>query len=410
MKPVRLTIFFGSPKVRKDLFLDAHFQRTQQRIQETKASTILAIQDSTYLNYTKHPAKIGMGRIGQTGKTTQFGLIHHSTLCITETNECLGLIDLRSVHADMYDTSIHHDRRPVSEKMSYRWIQALQAQKERVGDKRVVTVADREGDFFEFLNAHKELEQDFVIRLQHNRSLRDERSQPGQTIRDKLEQAPVLGSLDITIQNVDTRSLEQKRLEYKAIPVTIPVPRDAQQLRPKDDLLEPLSLNVVHVRGQDHEWMLLTSLPTTTTEEIQRIIEIYQARWHIEDYHKVLKTGYHIDEIYLHTSQEAIENLLTMASIAACRLYWLIFTGRSDPLLKADRLFETFEWKAIYVYLKESPPEEAPPLADVILKIARLGGYKEGKKTSPPGIKTMWLAFQIFFPIARMYHQMSTKT
>lgn len=50
-------------------------------------------------------------------------------------------------------------------------------------------------------------------------------------------------------------------------------------------------------------------------------------------------------------------------------------------------------------------------LAEVIKKIARLGGYKPNKKSRSPDIKTMWLGFQAFSIAAEMYHGiLSTKT
>ena len=99
-----------------------------------------------------------------------------------------------------------------------------------------------------------------------------------------------------------------------------------------------------------------------------------------------------------------------MASISACRLYWLIYVGCSEINIKADQLFEEFEWKAMYVFFKEKIPDECPLLSEVVLRIARLGGYKPTKKASPPGIKTLWIGYQQFTIAAQMYRNMSSKT
>ena len=53
---------------------------------------------------------------------------------------------------------------------------------------------------------------------------------------------------------------------------------------------------------------------------------------------------------------------------------------------------------------------QVPTIRDVILLIARLGGYKHTKKSAPPGIKTMWEALKIFYPITEIYLNLSTKT
>jgi hypothetical protein len=52
---------------------------------------VLAVQDTTYLNYTHHPKKQGIGPIG-TKEQNLLGLLIHSTLAMTEKGLPLGLI------------------------------------------------------------------------------------------------------------------------------------------------------------------------------------------------------------------------------------------------------------------------------------------------------------------------------
>ncbi len=63
----------------------------------------------------------------------------------------------------------------------------------------------------------------------------------------------------------------------------------------------------------------------------------------------------------------------------------------------------------MYVYFNEKIPDECPTIAEVMLKIARLGGYKPTKKSSQPGIKTIWIGYQQFTVAAQMYRNMSIK-
>ena len=62
--------------------LEPHYLNTIERIRASKAEYVLAIQDTTVLNYTSHLAKTEIGRIGLTGKTHQYGLFQHNTLCV----------------------------------------------------------------------------------------------------------------------------------------------------------------------------------------------------------------------------------------------------------------------------------------------------------------------------------------
>ena len=78
----------------KDRLIEPHYEQSVYRIKSSQSKYILAIQDQMRLNYTHHLAKHDLGRIGKTGKTTQYGLIQHSVLCVDDRNEPLGLIDL----------------------------------------------------------------------------------------------------------------------------------------------------------------------------------------------------------------------------------------------------------------------------------------------------------------------------
>lgn len=268
----------------------------------------------------------------------------------------------------------------------------------------------REGDFFEFIHEFIDHGEEFVIRSSHNRYSGERQRERKEKIWDILEKSPDRGSYRTIIQDVSSRQVEEVEFRFKACQVTIPVPNKSKEEK-QQGTYKPITVNLVKAYNEEHSWILLTSLPIEIAENLEEIIKIYRSRWHIEDYHKILKTAYQVEEIYLHSSREAIENLLALDSLSACRLYWLIFLGRVEPNLKADKIFDEFEWKSLYVYFREKIPDEPPPLQEVIFKIARLGGYKPGRNAAPPGIKTMWIGFQKFQVAAEMYKQtLSTKT
>jgi Transposase Tn5 dimerisation domain len=411
-KQDKLTIFFSNPKILSEQLIRPHYKQTVQRIQDSDAEYILAIQDQMRLNFTKHKAKSDLGSIGKSGKTIQYGLIQHSILSVTDQNEPLGLLDVSYFDYDDIDTSTSRSKRAIEDKANKFWIDALKKMRERLGDtqKKIITVADREGDFYEFLHRLITENEEFVIRSQHNRILGELYQKKGEKLRETLDRSAILGSMKVEIQDVNSREIKEITLSLKATQVTLPIPKKMPEDSIKEHDYTPITLNVVQAYNDEHEWILLTQLRIDTLDQIKKIVIIYKARWHIEDYHKVLKTGYQVDEIYLHTSKEAIKKLLILSSISACRLYWLIYIGRTEVSIKADQLFEEFEWKAIYVYFNEAIPNECPTVSEVMLKIARLGGYKDNKWTNPPGIKTIWIGYQQFTVAAQMYRNMSRKT
>jgi Transposase Tn5 dimerisation domain/Transposase DNA-binding len=394
--------FFSNPKVSSDALLKAHYEKTIERVQAAKAEYILVIQDGMVLNYTSHKAKTEIGRIGRNGNKDQYGVIQHSSLVVTDQNEPLGLIDIQFFDNDDFDVEILRDKRCVEEKKSICWVNALRHTKEKlqgITQVPIITVCDRESDFFELFQEFKDPEDLFVIRAQHNRKM----GKGEEKLFEQLKAENDCGAVTVTIQDVNSREIKEMELKIKRLKeVEIPIPK---KVKCRQKMGAPtIRINIVMLYNAEHCWILLTNLPVESTQDCKKIGEIYKARWHIEDYHKILKTGYQVDELYLHSSQQAIETALTMASISACRLYWLIYMGRVEKNLKADELFAEYEWKAVYVYFQEKIPQDPPPLNEVILRIAKLGGYKAKKNSSPPGVKTLWIGFQHFCVAANMYH------
>lgn len=412
------TIFFSNPKISSEALLCPHMERTVARINNTDSEYILSISDTTTLNFTSHKAKTEIGRIGRCGKTELYGLFQHSVMCVSAKNECLGLIDIQYFHNDDFDTEADRHERPIEEKKTICWINGIRAQREALkgNTKKIIHITDREGDFFEFLHEFYQHNESFIIRAQHNRHTGEKKKhirhyKPEEKLFALLEQKPAVGFITTTINDVKTHQKKTIQLTVKRLQKIKLPPPDCGKNGIKTKDYNEITVNVVQVYNQDYCWILYTDLPVETLQNCEFIINCYKERWHIEDYHKVLKTAYQIDEIYLHSSREAIENVLTMIAISACRLYWMIYTGRAEEGILASALFEEHEWQTAYIYFQETPPIQPPPLNEVIIRIARFGGYKPNKKAGPPGIKTMWIGFQLFNAAAKMYeHILSRKT
>jgi hypothetical protein len=74
-------------------------------------------------------------------------------------------------------------------------------------------------------------------------------------------------------------------------------------------------------RGEEPlEWILVTSVPTTTLEHAWERVEWYRHRWLVEDYHQCLKSGCRIEERQLQTV-DGLMRLLGLLSPLAVRRY-----------------------------------------------------------------------------------------
>ena len=62
------------------------------------------------------------------------------------------------------------------------------------------------------------------------------------------------------------------------------------------------------------EWVLLTSVPTTTLEHAWERVDWYKHRWLVEDYHHCLKSGCRIEQRQLQTVDGLIRRLWSVVA------------------------------------------------------------------------------------------------
>lgn len=117
--------FFANKKVTPERILAPHRQRTVSRM--SQHPLVLAVQGTTFFNYTHHPHTEELGEIGNK-KQKQQGFGMHSTLAITPTGMPLGLLTqtffTRPIAEPSHQPNDLH-KLPIEDKESYRWIQAF---------------------------------------------------------------------------------------------------------------------------------------------------------------------------------------------------------------------------------------------------------------------------------------------
>src|SRR5208337_292161 len=256
---------------------------------------------------------------------------------------------------------------------------------QKVPGTKCVLTADSESDIYEVFaeprGADNPLE--WVIRACQDRAVKSGADDTAGQLRAGVSAGEVLFTREITVRARHAKvSCDQRkrRTGRAARQATMEVRAARVELRPpwrRDRKLPAVFVNVVHVReiappeGEEPvEWILVTTLPIDTIEDVIAIIRYYTVRWMIEIFFRVLKSGWRV--------------------LMICRL------GRSCPDLDCEAIFEPSEWKAVYVAVHQRPaPEQPPPLGEMIRLIAQLGGYVNtpGRK-DPPGPQTLWLGMQ----------------
>jgi hypothetical protein len=278
-------------------------------------------------------------------------------------------------------------------------------------DKDIIMLCDREADFFELLDDLYSSSCQYVIRCKWDRPTGISARAKKNKFSSLLKGSPTLGEISLATIDPNTHEETQKLFYLKTLENIMlpPVHRGAGH---RQNSLAPIKLNVVEAFNQENKWLLLTNLPVKTLKDAIFVVESYKRRWHIESLHKVLKTAYKAEQVYLHSSRNAIQNLLTIINIAACQTYWLIHQARkNEEVIKASCCFSTQEIDALNIYLFKKLPDTHQNLAEIYYQIAVLGGYKNKNNKHPPGILTIYRGIKKLNSITEMYNALlSTKT
>lgn len=387
--------FFDNPAVEPDKILAPHVQATKQRMQAQPV--VLVLQDTTEFDFTAHPPQDA----GCLDKPYRFGFYDHTWLAITPAQVCLGVVGGEQFDrtAESLGKSRTRINLPIEHKESFRWLtgyrQAVQLATE-CPDTQIISVADCEADIYDiFVEAHTTPSPaKFIIRAKVNRSTPEKDPQAGpaayRKVKHDVQAASVRMQQKLALQATPKRKARQATLEIRALELTVKPPHARSHL-------PQVQYNVVLAEevggpgdGTDVSWLLITTLPIDTCEQIQQVLEYYAARWAIEVYFRTLKTGCRIEQIQLETVRR-VQNCLAFYKIIAWRILYLTSLNRACPDLPCDVVFAAQEWESAWQIVKQEPPPNAPPsLREMLVLVAILGGYNNRAKDPPPGPQVIW--------------------
>ena len=404
--------FFDNDKVTAERILSPHKRRTLERM--SKHALVLAVQDTSFLNYTHHPKTQGTGPIG-TNKQKQSGFVMHSTLALTSAGLPLGLLT-ESIWPRPVDqpskTSSECSQQPIEKKESYKWVQAFQATIDLpLAETKTITICDREADIYEMFALAKEKEAQLLVRASFDRALMDK---PAQKLWAKAQNPPCAGQLNVSVPQSTTQPKREAILSVRYTTVTLKPP-----WRPNKKKLSAVTLNAVFIREETPpdnvdepiEWLLLTNCPVACFADAVQIVKWYRCRWQIEVFHKILKSGCVIEECRLETA-ERLYPFIALKSIIAWRLHWLTYVSRHEPDAVCTAILAEHEWQALYIRIHRTStlPTELPTVHEVVRWIGQLGGFLGRKNDGEPGITVMWRGWQRLQDIATTWYLFKERT
>lgn len=380
--------FWDSERVEPAQIRDSHIQSTLERVRSQRR--ILAVQDTTELDYAHHPATTE--DLGPLDNAYQNGFKVHSTLAVSTAGVPLGLLHQQVWVRDPDAVQrLHRRKRDLTDKESQRWLTAWGESQARLAPEvGVVTVADSEADIYDLFTTPRRSGADLLIRGTHNRRVATRAHYLWDTVRAQ----PLRGHETLELRGRDGAPGRTARLRVRTATVTIAPPHHHR----KRAQCLPVTLNVLLLeeiypprRGERITWLLLTTLPLVTWDDVQTAIRYYAYRWLIERYHFVYKSGCRLEALQLETGRR-LQRALATYSLVAWRLLWLTYQARQAPEASCEIALEPSEWQALSAkYLRTTHVPNTPPtLREAVHWIARLGGFLARQGDQEPGVQTLW--------------------
>jgi hypothetical protein len=412
--------FFGNPKVTPAALMAPHRAATLERMDQCEV--VLLVQDTTEVDVTR-PSQQVQGA-GPLSSESRRGSFFHPLMAFSD-ELALGIVWSKSWKREAIQTNRSPEEKrketrakPIEEKESMRWVEGVRAAREVAREcpkVQCIAVSDSESDIYEVLAEPRgnELGKDLelIVRAAGDRNVTD----PGGTLLSRLRSTSCLFrmSLDVSRRKAKTnaknlpprkrsRDARTALVEVRATSVTIRSPRNTAQ-RPSLQYNAVLVEEVSPPEGEvPIQWLLITSLPIDTLDQVREVLDHYCNRWPIEIYFRTLKSGCRVEQRYFETMPR-LENCLAIYSVIAWKILYLCGLGEQCPELPCDVVFNESEWKAVCTVAKQLPPPGQPPTINEIIRlIASLGGYVMRSKTRP-GTQTLWIGLQRAFDLARCW-------
>ena len=295
--------FFDNNKISLEKILQPHIEATWERI--SQAEVALLVQDTTDLDLTRPKQQVkGAGPLE--GETRR-GVLFHPLLAFDRHGVPLGVAWQKHWTRSKIKktrTKLEKDREnrktPIEYKESFRWIEGMRAAREvaeACPTTTCICIADSDADVYELYCESRSTSQGevhFLVRGCHNRSITGTHSK----WLDAARVAPRLFECSVNVSPrtakvvIETRKRQVSRearvaeIEVRAATVTV---------RPgfrKGLKLPEVTLNIVLAEERDPpcgvtpiQWLLATTLPIDSVEQVQKIISYYSVRWQIETNH-----------------------------------------------------------------------------------------------------------------------------
>ncbi len=376
-----------------------HWERTRQRT----AGHYLVIGVTTELDFGKDRDVPGLGPTGN-GSGSGF-FLHNALMVDAESEEIVGLAG----------QTIHYRPKKKKRKSKRKENSAEKLKRDRESDVwgividqvgpppenvQWIHVLDRGGDNFEVYCHLLEQRSDWVVRAGRlNRYVFAGPDEKRMKLSKYFSELQPVGTYELRLRARPQQPARSAKLEVRVGSIKMPVPVHkspwVRQLNP-----QPIAMNVVYVVEVDAPadvtpicWVLLTSLPAKTFAHAWTVIEHYERRWLIEEYHKALKSGCRVTGRQLKTSGR-LEPMVALMSVVAVHLLRLKSLARTSPETPAQRVVPRVWLEMLKLARKGLHNVHDLTVRQFYREVAKLGGFLGRTGDGEPGWITTWRGWE----------------
>jgi hypothetical protein len=382
---IALYRLLDEPDVTFEALMQPHWQQTREQIEARPV--VLLVQDTTEVDLSRHPKTSGLGPIGN---GSGHGLLLQTVLAVLpESREVLGCaMQEPFVRIPIPVGETRSKRRQRAERETDVWMRLVTGLGSFPAETMAVHVGDRGADMFPFFQACRATQTHFLVRVFENRRIEPE-SPPQRYLIDEMRSWSPQASQPFDVPASHGRTARSTVVQLALGTVTILPPRFEKRCSK-----EPLPLWAIRVweeqtpAGEEPlEWLLVTSVSTSTLEQAWERVAWYECRWVVEDYHQCLKTGCRLEERQVQ-SADRLRRLLGFLSPLAVRLLQLRDLSRREPERPAH---EVLDADLLAVVAAQAGLAPMSMTTQTFWKaVAQMGGYLARQSDGPPGWKTLW--------------------
>lgn len=396
--------FLRNEKVEHDKILTPHFEQTTQRCIEAK--NVLIISDTSIFCFAVDPKNPKTKRegLGPITRDKQ-GFFSHFALAVSQAEAMpLGVLGLETfVRTGKKGKRSCKEAQTDPSRESCKWLRVAEGVDKRIAGKaNAIHLADREADFYEFLNYFVDNNQKCIVRVQYNRRLH-----PDEEVRlmnEKLQSLDSVYEREVPLSPRKVTRLKENssshpargyrlaNLSFSACPVELICSKHLQ-----GKCNDSLKLNLVHVQelncsenNEPIDWKLLTTEAIETTEQIVQIVDNYRKRWTIEEYFKALKSGCLYEERQLE-SLDTLLNALAIFIPVAWKLLLMRSLAKTKPDESACLVLTKIQIEIMKACSKRKLPE-INTVKDALYAVAGMGGHIRNNGT--PGWQVLGRGYQ----------------